>query len=205
MSLTDEFIGRLESLKDGDRARLRQLAGQTLDHTLEGFDLFTGLWWPLRQTSPRAPERRSAWLVAKLYGAYRVRHIRDPSAALPCVLGRSEPPVPSDLRPALLTSEPPRQPARREAFLVARRCRRRFDALLLSPLGRLEPHLRWALSVAREAVGQGREPGIDWVELLDDLRLWDRGAVLRRGKHIREQWAEQYLNPFTRKGNDHVD
>lgn len=177
MSLTEAFISRLEDLKPGDRARLRQLAGKPLDHTLEGFDLFTGLWWPLRQKSPRAPERRSAWLIAKLYGAFRLRNVPGERTRLPRVLGRAEPPwKPPDGRDQ-------------------RRFRRRFDALLLSPLSRLEPHVRWALSAVRKAVGQDRERGIDWIRLLDDLRWWDRGAE-EEAKDVREEWAEKYLDPY---------
>jgi len=173
MSLTDRFVSQLEALKEGDRARLRQLAGQPLDKTVRGFDLFTGLWWPLRKESPKVPERRTAWLVAKLFGAFPLPHIRDPGATLPSVLGRAE--------------QRQREP---------KRFRLRFHALLLAPLARLETHLRWALSVARHAVAQGHEPGIDWVRLLDDLPLWDRG------EDVRDQWAESYLSHIRRKGND---
>ena len=176
MSLTDTFVARLEDLKVGDRARLRQLAGQPLDETVQGFDLFTGLWWPLRRKSPRAPERRSAWLVAKLYGAFPLHDVRaSPKASLPAVLGRAE--------------QRERTKENRDRF------RSRFDALLLSPLARLEAHLRWALSVARHAVGQGNEPGIDWVQLLDDLWRWDRGAQATRAKDVKDKWAALYLNP----------
>ena len=132
MTLTETFVVRLEELKAGDQARLRQLAGRPLDHTLDGFDLFTGLWWPLRRISQRrAPKRRSAWLVAKLYGAFPVPHIRaGPPArpsALPSVLGRAE----------------PREEHGRTRF------RQRFDALLLSPLAGLERHLRGAEALPR--------------------------------------------------------
>lgn len=180
MSQTDDFIRRLQELKAGDLARLRQLAGEPLDKTVPGFDLFTGLWWPLRQKNPTAPERRSAWLVAKLYGAFPLPHVRDPVRALACVLARTE----------------PREQHGQERF------RARFDALLTSPLSRLEPHLRWALSVVRKAVGQGSAGGIDWVQLLDDLRVWDRGNRGATGEDVREKWANQYLNPFKAKGRE---
>ncbi len=181
MTLTEEFIARLEALKPGERARLRQLAGSPLDDSLQGFDLFTGLWWPLRQRSPRAPERRSAWLVAKLYGASPLPHVRDSRASLPRVLGRAEPGKEED----------------RDRF------RRRMDALLLAPLARLEPHLAWALGVARKAVGQGRERGIDWARLLEDLRLWDRAN--EGPEDIRSAWADQYFSPQAGKGDDDAD
>jgi len=155
MSLTDAFVARLEALKVGDLSRLCQLAGQPLDETLQGFDLFTGMWWPLRRASPRAPERCSAWLVAKLYGAFPLLNVRaNPMASLPAVLGSAE--------------------QREQSKENRDRFRRRFDALLTSPLALMETHLRWTLSVARKAVGQNSETGIDWVRLLDDLSLWER-------------------------------
>ncbi|NUP89197.1 MAG: type I-E CRISPR-associated protein Cse2/CasB [Candidatus Sumerlaeia bacterium] len=172
MNLSAEFIQRLEDLQDGERSRLRRLLGQPLNASLQGFDLFTGLWWPLRERSPRAPERRSAWLVAKLFGASGVPHVA--GSALPCVLGRCEPREEHDQK----------------------RFRDRFDALLCSPLAALEPHLAWGLREAAKAIA-GRVPwardvqGIDWEKLLDDLRLWDRGSDDR---DIRDIWAEVYLN-----------
>jgi hypothetical protein len=76
--------------------------------------------------------------------------------------------------------------------------RDRFDALLCSSLSSLEPHLHWALGEISRAV-DGRAPhawdvkGIDWVELLDDLSIWDRGEAHRRGRDVRDIWAENYL------------
>jgi hypothetical protein len=179
MSQTEHFIRRLEALKEGERSRLRRVAGKPLDETLQGFDLFTGLWWPLREKSPKAPERRSAWLVAKLYGAFPVPQVRHEHAQLARVLGRRE--------RALRNRDD------RERF------RQHFDALVQSPLSSLEPHLRWALSVVREAAGRKQEAGIDWIRLLDDLRLWARGPDKqdkdwnRRERDIRDIWAEEYL------------
>ena len=180
MTGTEEYIEVLTRLKLGELGVLRAHAGQGLDESLEGFDLFAGLWWPLRQKTQWAPERRSAWLVAKLFGAVRVPHVRaapkEIFRGLAAVLGREE---------------------RRQKDI--RRFRQRFDTLLLSPLSGLEPHLRWALGVARDAVGKGRERGIDWVKLLDDLGRWHR-------KHkIRERWAADYLGLFKEKGETHVD
>ena len=159
MSQTAEYIKRLSDLREGDRSRLRRLAGKPLDATLQGFDLFTGLWWPLRSKSPATPSREPSWLVAKIFGAFRVPHIRADSRAgpsLPEVLGRCE----------------PHDGDGRERF------RTRFDALLCSSLSSLEPHLRWALGEVARAVA-GHTPhardvnGFDWVFLLDDLWLWD--------------------------------
>jgi len=186
MNQTERFITRLEGLKQGERSRLRRLTGRPLDETLQGFDLFTGLWWPLRQKNQAAPRREVAWLIAKLYGACPVPHVRPDGgkgAPLAQVLGRSEP---------------------REPHLKA--FRRRFDALLQSPLSGLEPHLRWALSVVAHAVKRDRGRGLDWVQLLDDLSVWDRGDEHRRERDVRDIWAEQYLNAVNNpKGADHAD
>jgi len=180
MSQTDEYIKRLSDLQDGERSRLRCLAGRPLDATLQGFDLFTGLWWPLRAKSPATPRREPSWLVAKLFGAFRVPHIRPDSGvgpSLPEVLAHCEP-----------YDDVPRK-----------RFRTRFDALLCSSLASLEPHLGWALGeVARVVAGHASHvqdvKGIDWAQLLDDLSIWDRGKAHRRGHDVRDIWAEAYLN-----------
>jgi hypothetical protein len=180
MSQTAKYIKKLSALQEGERSRLRRLAGRPLDATLQGFDLFTGLWWPLRAESPATPRREPSWLVAKLFGALRVPHIRPGSgagASLPEVLGRIE----------------PRDGDGRKRF------RTRLDTLLCSALFCLEPHLRWALGEVAWGVA-GHVPhardvkGIDWVQLLDDLSIWDRGKKHRRGRDVRDIWAEAYLN-----------
>jgi len=186
MSQTAEYIKKLSDLQEGERAQLRRLAGQSLDATIQGFDLFTVLWWPLRAKSPSVPRRGPSWLVAKLFGAFRIPHIPPESGAgssLPEVLGRCEPNDEDG----------------------SRQFRARFDALLCSSLLSLEPHLRWALSRVDKAVA-GHIPhardvtGIDWVQLLDDLSIWDRGKENSRGRDIHDIWAEMYLNAIQKKG-----
>ncbi len=180
MSQTTLYIKRLSDLQEGERSRLRRLAGRPLDATLQGFDLFTGLWWPLRKKSPATPRREPSWLVAKLFGTFNVPHIRPDSGAgpsLPEVLGRGE----------------PHDEEGRKRF------RTRFDDLLCSSLSSLEPHLRWALGEVAQVVA-GHLPqvrdvkGIDWVRLLDDISIWDRGKEHRRRRDVRDIWAETYLN-----------
>lgn len=211
MSQTVRFIKRLENLKEAERSRLRRLAGQPLDMTLRGFDLFTGLWWPLRATNQRTPRRASSWLVAKLFGASSVPHVRPESGlgpSLPAVLGRYEP----------------------TEYIARNRFRRRFDAVICSTLSDIEPQLGWALSEIVRAVG-GRVPhaknvtGIDWALLLDDLSLWDgefnpadtwqksRLTAHKELAHCRELhrapqdlWACEYLHATKhRKGASHAD
>ncbi|MBN1511827.1 MAG: type I-E CRISPR-associated protein Cse2/CasB [Phycisphaerae bacterium] len=193
MSQSITFIERLQNLKEGERSRLRSLAGRPLDACLQGFDLFTGLWWPLRNESPSVPRREPSWLVAKLYGACCVPHRsveQGPGASLPGVLGMCEPPRPHCRVGALLSSRPPDQEPAKSEFIAARKFRRRFDALLCSTLASVEPHLWWVLGEVARAV-EGRvahargAQGIDWALLLDDLSLWDREFNLddTRQKH----------------------
>ncbi|MCA9288267.1 MAG: type I-E CRISPR-associated protein Cse2/CasB [Phycisphaerales bacterium] len=183
---TATYIQRLEALESGERSRLRALAGLPLDARLDGFDLFTGLWWPLRHVSPAAPRRETSWLVAKLFGVF--------GAAVPHVRPERQPPGPT--LPAVLGLCEPRDPPE---FKSRDRFRTRFDALLCSPLSALEPHLRWAMAECAKAV-RGRTPhasgvvGIDWARLLDDLSLWDRGEQPQSRRDIRDIWAEAYLN-----------
>ena len=170
MSGAREFVQRLEALQEGERSRLRRCAGTPLHETVAGFDLFTGLWWPLRETNAAAPRREPSWLVAKLHASFDVPHI-DGGPRLPAVLGA-------------------REPAEARA---AKRFRDRFDALLQTPPVILEPPLRWTLSAVAEAVEAKAISGLDWVQLLDDLSIWDQGATHRVGRDIREIWAEAYL------------
>ncbi len=160
MTPTVEFINRLENLKEGERSRLRRLARQPLNKTLQGFDLFTGLWWPLRATNERTPQREISWLVAKLHGAFSVPHIRPElglGPSLPAVLGKCEP---RDDRDQC-------------------RFRTRFDAVICSTLSDIESRLHWGLrEIAKAVAGRVAHAesvsGIDWALLLDDLSLWDK-------------------------------
>jgi CRISPR type I-E-associated protein CasB/Cse2 len=120
MTGTEQFIVSLRSLKCGDLGQLRQLAGQSLAESVIGFDLFAGIWWPLRQKNQKVPRREVAWLIAKLY-AYRPLPASD--ATLAAQLGRLNA---SDKR------------------------RGRFDELLLLPLSLIEPRLQWAITLISE-------------------------------------------------------
>ena len=116
---TEQYIGILTRLKPGDLGLLRTHAGQGLDESVQGFDLFAGLWWPLRNKSAQAPRREVAWMVAKLYAC---SHIKQSSGdTLAYQLRRCQ------------TKE--------------KRFQKRFDSLLLLPLDEVEPALRWAISV----------------------------------------------------------
>ena len=185
MNGVELFVMRLSSLKEGDLSILRGLAGSPLDADLRGFDLFTGIWWPVRANHADTPRRNVAWLVSKLYAFSPLPHIGTGESLASC-LGRCE---------CELLDE-------RECELLDERKRKRFrtcfDSLLATPLEGLEFPLRWALGAISDAsIGKiphrERMEGLDWVRLLNDLSIWDRGIHHRKKRDIREVWAEDYF------------
>lgn len=156
------YIKELRRLKPGDLGLLRTHTGQGLDESVEGFDLFAGVWWPLRQKSAGAPKRDVAWLIAKLYAVVPLEHMDNDECHLARQLARCAPPrYSNDGKP-------------RKAFV------RRFDKLLRTPLRQLEPDLSWALIQLRE-----RNLKLDWVHLTDTLSLWERQST-------RYYWATEF-------------
>lgn len=154
MTATQQFIGTLQSLKPGDLGRLRKLAGLPLDESVAGFDLFAGLWWPLREKTQRAPRREVAWLVAKLYAFCPMPQVD--GMTLPVRLRRVRP---DDERKAQCSQQ-------------------MFDELLMLSLGQIEPALQWAIRYVADA-----SVGLDWVRLTDDLSTWEReGTRLKWAK-----------------------
>lgn len=145
MTATEQYLNILTSLKTGELGLLRTHAGQGLDESLEGFDLFTGLWWPLRQKNQAAPRREAAWLIAKLYASRPLEH--SPGETLACQLRRCQ----------------PNEERAKERF------RQKFDEMLSLPLNNIEPSLRWALDLLGS-----KDMRIDWVKLTDDLSIWER-------------------------------
>jgi hypothetical protein len=173
MSQTRDYLKRLARLDTGELTVLRSLAGRPLSDRLHGFDLFTGMWWPLRQRSPRTPRREPSWVVAKLWATY----------------GRQLPFADaSDVHPpgvaALLGSIQPRDENERGPF------RHRVQGMLACNVRGVERPLRWALdSIA--AVHHGRP--LDWVGLLTDLSKWDEPGTEFAASDIRIRWAREYL------------
>lgn len=156
---TEEYIDLLTRLKPGDLGLLRTHAGQGLNESVHGFDLFAGLWWPVQNKSQFAPRREVAWLVAKLYASCLVSHSSGDSLA--------------------------RQLRRCQPVKDSERFRQRFDRMLMLPLDKIEPSLRWALgTIAAES------NKLDWVKLTNDLSIWERETT-------RLKWAEEFL------GNDY--
>lgn len=145
MSATEQFIEILGKLKAGDLGLLRTHAGQGLDESVGGFDLFAGLWWPLREKSQGAPRREVAWLIAKLYAF--------------CPLEQS---VGDTLARRMGRCRPKEERAAKSFQL-------KFDAMLGLPLDRIEPTLRWALD---RIASNGQK--LDWVKLTNNLSQWER-------------------------------
>ncbi|MGC8840676.1 MAG: type I-E CRISPR-associated protein Cse1/CasA [Candidatus Sumerlaeaceae bacterium] len=164
------FIGRLAEnpgLKAGNLALLRTLATRNLSSDLQAYDLFTGLYWPIRQRSPRAPRRVDAWLVAKLYARFPWSPSTEEQDAFPAHLRQLW-----------------RLGAANEMF--RRYIRRRFDALFASGHGEREANLSSIFSCLQKAfrsqparkvahpVLPGSRLPLDWARLLDELRDWDQ-------------------------------
>lgn len=167
LTATEQYIEVLTRLKPGDLGLLRTHAGQGLDESVQSFDLFAGLWWPLQNKSQFAPRREVAWLVAKLYAFAPIPHSTGDTLA--CQLRRCQP----------------------DEERSRKRFQQKFDEMLLMPLDKIEPALRWAL-------GQVADKGIslDWVSLTNDLSIWEREAT-------RLKWAEEFLGK--KEDNGHAD
>jgi CRISPR type I-E-associated protein CasB/Cse2 len=145
---TERYIEVLARLESGDLGLLRTHAGQGLDESVAGFDLFAGLWWPLRERNQKAPRREVAWLIAKLYAFCPILHSAEDHLA--------------------------RQLRRRQPKEEQKRIRHqeRFDRMLMLPLSRIEPALQWSLDwIASNNLS------VDWVKLTDDLSIWEREST----------------------------
>ena len=148
MNATEQYVKTLTQLKTGELGLLRRHSGQALDETVDGFDLFAGLWWPLRQKSERTPRREVAWLIAKLYAVY-------PNSNSPEYT----------LAEQLRSCQPNEERAKK-------RFRDKFDEILLSSLSEIEPALQWALSEI-----ESHNLKLDWAKLTNDLSKWEREST----------------------------
>lgn len=157
----------------GGLTTVRLAPGLNLDQDIAAFDIFTGVWWLIHQKSHQdhrqkrhqAPRRKVAWLVTKLIAAYPIFHRKDQFLFLQ--LGIRERKLKEDDRD---------------------RFRRRINQILTARLDQLEPHLHWAIGQIKEL---SPSPSLDWVQLTDDLSIWDQGFHYY---DIRQKWAYQYLS-----------
>lgn len=147
-SPTTKFIEAIGKLEEGDLGILRSHAGRELDESLPGFDLFAGLWWPIRKMHKNAPRREAAWLVAKLY-AFR--------------------PMPNDHGATLARMLRKCEPIKKEEGI---RFRAAFDRMLGLPISGIEPALQWSLN---RIPSERRK--LDWVQLTNDLSRWENESI----------------------------
>lgn len=171
MSVTSEYILNLSKLKSGDLGLLRTHSCQGIDESAEAFDLFAGIWWPLRQKNQFAPRRKVAWLIAKLYAFCPIENSSDKNDTFARQLRRCE----------------PYDKEERKRF------RNKFDELLTQQFEHLEFIMQWALKIL-----ESNDCKLNWAQLTDDLSRWEQGEYHKSGQDIREIWAIEYLYQFNK-------
>jgi hypothetical protein len=154
-NLSYQYIQRLASLKDGELAILRTLQYKPLDSELKGFDLFTALWWPLREAGKHAPRREIAWLIAKLYASIKIPHKQD--AKLSVLLG------------SLYYKTLHKDEKKADQIMSLN------DKLLNLPIYALEPTLNKCLGLIKKDFD-----ALDWVWLIDTISAWEVPSVRER-------------------------
>jgi CRISPR type I-E-associated protein CasB/Cse2 len=175
---TREYVRKLNSLKQGELGLLRKLANCPLDRELQGFNLFSGLWWPLRQKDQKAPRREVAWLVAKLYASRPLPQAEGSHLAV--LLGRKRPPF-------------------KKGDSARARFTCRFDAMLGASLESIEPFLREAIGMACE---YSENPSIDWERLTDDLSAWEKESIRNRWA---EEFVNPKTKPTQSRDNENSE
>lgn len=145
MSATQDYIKVLTELKPGNLGLLRTHSGKGIDESVDAFDLFAGLWWPLRQKNQKAPRRKVAWLIAKLYAFCPLEY------------------APSKTLMAQIKLCQPYEAQAKKRFI------QRIDKLLTLSIDEIETSLQWALlELSSESLK------LDWVKFTDDLSIWER-------------------------------
>jgi hypothetical protein len=140
-----QYINSLGTLLEGDLSILRTLKYKDLDESLDGFDLFTSLWWPLREQNQFAPRRDVAWLIVKAYAGRPIPHRE--GANLPALLGMIYYRRSDNKKDQLINL---------------------FDKLLSTNLDSMELYLDQCLATIQSEYNY-----LDWVWLLDKLSIWE--------------------------------
>jgi len=153
-NLSCEYVARLESLTTGQLSLLRTLRYQPLDASLTGFDIFTAIWWPLREKGKHAPRREIAWLVLKLYATNVLRH--EKGATLPLLLGN------------LHTAYAHEEAMQNIIF-------KQVQSLLSSTTHTIEPILDTCISLVKKEY-----TALDWIHLLDTISAWEAQSAKMR-------------------------
>jgi hypothetical protein len=141
--MTVRYIDNLSNLKSGEISILRTMRHKDLDEDLDGFDLFTGIWWPLREKNQRAPQRETAWLIAKLYACYPLPQVNE--SFMPVLLGMLA----------------------QYNDVLAKQITKLNDTIVSTPVPMLELPLGQAIRKI-----QKKFTGLDWVSLTDTLSRW---------------------------------
>ncbi len=175
MDLYVERIVSAPGLKGGHLARLRALAMKKLSADVSAYDLFTGLYWPIRGRSPRAPRRNDAWILAKLYAKFPWVPSADNVHTLPEHLSR-----------LCLT-------------LPTASLARRFDRLFVMRGKDIELALQQLLALTRKPLQAsavthpllpGKFPPLNWSRLLHEMRDWDT---------VRFSWVNKITSQYEQK------
>ena len=169
MTSTELFVEALARLRSGDLAMLRAHAGQGLDESLQAFDLFTGLWWPVRQRNQRAPRREvgvAGW--PSCTHTAHLLHLPGRRSRANCV-GASRTMNDSARGFGRCLTCFWNHPSRRWNRFFSGRCARLRHC-------RCKPAVR---------------PRLDWARLTDDLSLWHR-------EKTKLSWAAEYVNHYER-------
>lgn len=179
MSPTEQFIYSLSEMKDGEKNRFRLAAGTRPDQSTEAFDLFTGIWWPLRQKYQNAPKRETAWVVCSLFSLFSVPHCEGKTIA--------------------------RQLAQLEPLSEREKNRYRVkvNEILNSTISSIPDRLRWALGLL-----SAHQKEIDWVRLTNDLSIWETGDTGSQREKISKIWLREYVESLkteTKKGHKNAD
>ncbi len=161
---TPKFIARIISLGLGQLNLFRSQKYKPINASVESFDLFSGIWWNLRQNNQWTPPREVSWLIAKLYAQYPTRHKPRAYFAI-------------QFRNALFNLDKSNW----------RKQRLTFDSLLTAELDSIEPYLVWALSIMHQHFRKTEKIPLDWVQLTDDLSNWNKDKT-------KIEWSNQFLN-----------
>lgn len=168
---TKRFIEKLELMSKAEQSILCNHSNLPINHSLNGFDIFTGLWWPLRQKYQNTPRRDVSWLIAKLYAKYPIKHAQKDFNSFAKLLGKNKP---------------------KENDWT--KFKNHFDSILNSSLDNIEYHISWGLSILYIAAKKNKNITLNWVQLIDDLSIWDRGKEHRKKIQIQVEWAKQFLS-----------
>ena len=156
------FISQLFVLSAGDKTRLRAMLGRNPCWDVQAGDLFTGIFWPLRQKKLGRLERESCWIVATLFAFNELPGGERAGMDIGAVTGH-------------VKSWGFRNDHEKK------RAERRFKNLLQMDRAQLALPLAVLIRILRK-----RNVPVDWTRLLTDLTEWNA-----EGKPVQARWKHQ--------------